>query len=153
MHSDSSRQSDPTPAADSKHEFKLPIQGFTGTPEQIERQWFENVYKGQGDSMPQLTWRAVVMGAALGGVLSLTNLYIGLKAGWSFGVAITACILSYAIWTGMFKIGIAKTQMSILENNCMQSDYQFRWLFHGQYILSRPLPPISCSMGNRSHWG
>ncbi len=43
--------------------------------------------------MLQLTWRAVLMGSVLGGVLSLTNLYIGLKAGWGFGVAITACIL------------------------------------------------------------
>ncbi|MDB6067478.1 MAG: oligopeptide transporter, superfamily [Pedosphaera sp.] len=99
----------------------LPIEGFQGTPEEIERQWFEKVYKGRGDSMPQLTWRAVLMGSVLGGVLSLTNIYIGLKAGWAFGVAITACILSYAIWTGFYGLGIAKTKMSILENNCMQS--------------------------------
>ena len=45
----------------------------------------------------------------MGGVLSLTNLYIGLKAGWGFGVAITACILSYALWTGFFGIGVANT--------------------------------------------
>jgi uncharacterized oligopeptide transporter (OPT) family protein len=61
------------------------------------------------------------MGSALGGILSLTNLYIGLKSGWGFGVAITACILSYAIWTALHGIGIAKTKMTILENNCMQS--------------------------------
>ena len=102
-------------------EFELPIEGFRGTPEEVERQWFEKVYKGRGDSMPQLTWRAVLMGSVLGGVLSLTNIYIGLKAGWGFGVAITACILSYAIWTGLLKIGIARTPMTILENNCMQS--------------------------------
>src|SRR5687767_15542215 len=99
-------------------DFELPIAGFTGTPEEIERQWFEKVYKGRGDTINQLTWRAVLMGSVLGGVLSLTNLYIGLKAGWGFGVAITACILSYAIWAGFFKIGIAKTKMTILENNC-----------------------------------
>ncbi|MGO8836107.1 MAG: OPT family oligopeptide transporter [Limisphaerales bacterium] len=106
-----------TPAA----EFELPVKGFTGTPEEIERQWFEKVYRGRGDSMKQLTWRAVLMGSALGGILSLTNLYIGLKAGWGMGVAITACILSYAIWTTLVKIGLAKTPMTILENNCMQS--------------------------------
>ncbi len=105
------------PAAD----FELPIEGFTGTPEEIERQWFEKVYKSRGDSMPQLTWRAILMGSVLGGVLSLTNLYIGLKSGWGMGVAITACILSYAIWTTFVKIGLAKTRMTILENNCMQS--------------------------------
>jgi putative OPT family oligopeptide transporter len=71
--------------------------------------------------MAQLTWRAVLMGSCLGGVLSLTNLYIGLKAGWGFGVAITASILSYAIWTSLLKVGLARKPMTILENNCMQS--------------------------------
>jgi OPT family oligopeptide transporter len=104
-----------------QEDFELPIEGFKGTPEEIERQWFEQVYRGRGDSMKQLTWRAVIMGSVLGGVLSLTNIYIGLKAGWAFGVAITACILSYAIWTGLYKIGLARTPMTILENNCMQS--------------------------------
>jgi OPT family oligopeptide transporter len=99
----------------------LPVQGFKGTPEEIERQWYEQVYRGRGDSMLQLTWRAVVMGSALGALLSLTNLYIGLKAGWGFGVAITACILSYAIWTSLYRTGLARTPMTILENNCMQS--------------------------------
>ena len=102
-------------------DFDLPIEGFKGTPEEIERQWFEKVYKGRGDTLPQLTWRAVLMGSALGAVLSLTNLYIGLKAGWAFGVAITACILSYAIWTSLYRIGAVRTPMGILENNCMQS--------------------------------
>lgn len=108
-------------AKKSSDEFELPIEGFSGTPEEIERQWFEQVYRGRGDSMPQLTLRAVVMGSVLGGVLSLTNLYIGLKSGWGMGVAITACILSYAIWTALVKMRIARTPMTILENNCMQS--------------------------------
>jgi len=98
----------------------LPV-GLKGTPEEIERQWYEQVYRGRGDSMAQLTWRAVLIGSCLGGVLSLTNLYIGLKAGWGFGVAITACILSYALWTGLLKVGLVRTPMTILENNCMQS--------------------------------
>jgi uncharacterized oligopeptide transporter (OPT) family protein len=109
----------PEPALGELHE--LPVQGFRGTPEEIERQWYERVYRGRGDSMRQLTWRAVLMGSFLGAVLSLTNLYIGLKAGWGFGVAITACILSYAIWTTLHRVGIVRTPMTILENNCMQS--------------------------------
>src|SRR5262244_3557721 len=99
----------------------LPVAGLKGTPQEIEEQWYEQVYRGRGDSMAQLTWRAVLIGSCLGGVLSLTNLYIGLKAGWGFGVAITASILSYAIWTSLLKIGLARTPMTILENNCMQS--------------------------------
>ena len=109
------------PAVEAADEQPLPVAGFKGTPEEVERQWYEQVYRGHGDSMAQLTWRAVLIGSLLGSVLSLTNLYIGLKAGWGFGVAITACILSYAIWTGLLKIGIARTPMTILENNCMQS--------------------------------
>jgi OPT family oligopeptide transporter len=61
------------------------------------------------------------MGSVLGAILSVTNIYIGLKAGWGFGVAITACILSYAIWSTLYRIGIARTPMTILENNCMQT--------------------------------
>jgi putative OPT family oligopeptide transporter len=99
----------------------LPVAGFKGTPQEIERQWYEQVYRGRGDSMAQLTWRAVLIGSCLGSVLSLTNLYIGLKAGWGFGVAITACVLSYAIWTSLLKVGLARMPMTILENNCMQS--------------------------------
>ncbi len=84
-----------------------------------DRVWFEHYY--QGDQVPQLTPRAVVMGMVLGGVMSLSNLYVGLKTGWGLGVAITACILSYAIWSSFVKAGLAKTNMSVLENNCMQS--------------------------------
>src|SRR5438445_1866172 len=108
-------------AATDDRDRPLPVSGFKGTHEEIEQQWYEQVYRGHGDSMAQLTWRAVLIGSCLGGVLSLTNLYIGLKAGWGFGVAITASILSYAIWTSLLKIGVARTPMTILENNCMQS--------------------------------
>ncbi|MFH1680141.1 MAG: OPT family oligopeptide transporter [Candidatus Eisenbacteria bacterium] len=88
------------------------------SPEELELQWFRRHYRG---NMVQLTWRAVLMGAGLGAVLSLTNIYIGLKTGWGFGVAITACVLSFAIWKALRKIGIAKTDMTVLENNAMQS--------------------------------
>jgi OPT family oligopeptide transporter len=111
-----------SPAAAAAHDPEaLPIHGFRGTPEEVERRWYEQVYRGRGDCMAQLTWRAVLMGSALGGVLSLTNLYIGLKAGWGFGVAITASILSYAIWAALHRARIARTPMTVLENNCMQS--------------------------------
>ena len=112
---DSRSNSDPNPDA------PLAIAGFQGTPDEIERQWFEQVYKGRGDSMKQLTWRAVVMGTVLGAVLSTTNIYIGLKAGWVFGVVITASILSFSLWQILLKLRLARTPMTILENNCMQS--------------------------------
>ena len=91
------------------------------TPEEIEMKWYREVYKG--DTMKQLTLRSVIMGALLGGFMSLSNLYVGLKTGWGLGVAITACILSYTIWKTLMAAlpFLFKTDMSILENNCMQS--------------------------------
>ena len=124
--------SPPAGAAD----FDLPIEGFKGTPEEVERQWFEKVYRGRGDTMVQLTWRAVLMGSALGAILSLTNIYIGLKAGWGFGVAITACILSYTIWTTLHRIGLVRTPMTILENNCMQSTASAAGYSTGSTLIS-----------------
>jgi uncharacterized oligopeptide transporter (OPT) family protein len=90
-------------------------------PDEIEREWRETVYRGAGDTMPQLTVRSVLMGAFLGGVLSLTNLYVALKIGWTSGVAITACILSFSIWRGLRAARLVRSDMGILENNCMQS--------------------------------
>ena len=92
----------------------------TMTPEEKDRWWYQNVY--QGDRMPQLTVRAVVMGGLLGMLMSVSNLYTTLAIGWGFGVAITACVMSYVIWNGFRAVsGGAISKMSILENNCMQS--------------------------------
>lgn len=110
----------PTPP-EATEDPPLFVEGFQGTPEEIEQQWYQKVFRGRGDTMAQLTLRAVMMGSVLGGILSLTNLYIGLKAGWGFGVTITACIISYSVWSIFLKTGLAKTPMTILENNCMQS--------------------------------
>jgi uncharacterized oligopeptide transporter (OPT) family protein len=73
--------------------------------------------------MAQLTPRAVLMGAVLGGVMSLTNLYVGLRFGWTSVVAITACILSFAIWRSLRTLlpFLVRSDFTILENNCMQS--------------------------------
>jgi uncharacterized oligopeptide transporter (OPT) family protein len=70
--------------------------GHKPTPEEIERHWFEHVY--QGDRMKQLTARSMLMGMALGMIMVCSNVYVGLKAGWSMGVAITSCVLAYAMF-------------------------------------------------------
>jgi len=90
------------------------------TAEQIEREWFENVY--QGDRMKQLTLRAVLMGMGLGMIMACSNVYVGLKAGWSLGVSITCCILAYTIFATLHR-ALPKLfpPFTILENNAMQS--------------------------------
>jgi OPT family oligopeptide transporter len=109
------------------------------TPEQIERDWFENVY--QGDHVKQLTARAVIMGMLLGMIMACSNVYIGLKAGWSMGVTITSAVLAFTIFQtisgtigpllvrahklpgigGFFQWLWPENHYSILENNCLQS--------------------------------
>jgi uncharacterized oligopeptide transporter (OPT) family protein len=92
----------------------------TMTPEEKDRWWFQNVYAG--DRMPQLTWRAVIMGGFLGMAMSAANLYTTLSIGWAFGIAITACVLSFVIWNFVrFCSGNSLSQMSVLENACMAS--------------------------------
>jgi len=99
---------------------RIPAVEAPRSAEAIERDWYENVYAG--DDVPQLTIRALVMGMVLGGFLSVSNVYIGLKAGWSLGVAITSCILAYSIFATFHRL-FPKwfPAFGILENNAMQS--------------------------------
>ena len=89
----------------------------TWTLEQKDRWWFENVWRG---NMPQLTLRSALTGMILGGVLSLTNLYVGAKTGWTLGVGITSVILAFALYRVLHSIGLG-SEFTVLENNCMQS--------------------------------
>src|SRR6478672_4434560 len=98
------------------HELS-PEQVRTMSLEEKDNWWLKNVYKGD---MPQLNLRSAITGMLLGGILSLTNLYIGIKTGWTLGVGISSVILSFAIFRLMSKLKIGK-EMSILENNAMQS--------------------------------
>ncbi len=120
MSNNSAPGTNATPAETESH--ALPLAEFKGSPEEIDRQWYEQVYKGRGDSIAQLTWRAVLMGGLLGMFMAISNLYTTLKLGWSFGVSITACVISYVVWNAIRTIFRGRiSQMTILENNCMQS--------------------------------
>ncbi|MGZ3424557.1 MAG: OPT family oligopeptide transporter [Polyangiales bacterium] len=80
--------------------------------------WLREVYRPNDR---QLTVRAVITGMLIGGVMSLSNLYIVLKTGWSFGVTITAGILAFVIFQLGKRMGLVKTEFGMLENNAMQS--------------------------------
>jgi uncharacterized oligopeptide transporter (OPT) family protein len=99
-----------------------------------EKTWYEKAYRGE--DAPQLTMRALLMGSLLGFFLAFTNLYIGLKTGWHLGVAITASILSFSIWSALVRAGVAKSPMSILENNCMQSTASSAGFSTGSTLVS-----------------
>ena len=85
------------------------------------RWWLDNVYAG--DDAVQLTPRAVISGMLIGGVMSISNLYVGLKTGWGLGVTITSCIIAYAVFTFLERIVPAyrNRPFSTLENYTMSS--------------------------------
>ncbi len=85
--------------------------------EEKDRWWLENCFKGD---MPQLTMRSALTGMIIGGVLSITNLYVGIKTGWTLGVGITSVVLAFAFFKLLSRFGVGR-EISILENNAMQS--------------------------------
>lgn len=92
------------------------------SPEDAEaRRWLREVY--QGDHVRQLSVRSVVSGMAIGAVMSISNLYVGLKTGWGLGVTITACIIAFAVFKALEAVipAYRKNHFTILENNTMSS--------------------------------
>jgi uncharacterized oligopeptide transporter (OPT) family protein len=83
-----------------------------------EQYWLQNVYKGAEN---QLTVRAVIAGMLIGAVMCLSNLYVILKTGWSLGVTITACVLSFAAFGALRAVGLVKREVTALENNAVGS--------------------------------
>ncbi len=79
-----------------------------------EKRWLETVYKG--DKIPEVTVRVVVAGALLGWVMVSSNLYMGMKIGWTVGGSLIAVIVSYT-----FMKLIGARDYSPLENNLTQT--------------------------------
>ena len=71
-------------------------------------------------SAPQFTLRAIITGMVLGGVLSLCNIYAGLKIGWGFNMSITAALLSYGVFSAL-RAGFGTRPWNLLENNINQT--------------------------------
>jgi uncharacterized oligopeptide transporter (OPT) family protein len=92
------------------------------SPEDREAQrWLREVY--QGDNVRQLSVRSIVTGMLIGAVMSVSNLYVGLKTGWGLGVTITSCIIAYAVFKAL-EVVVPRWRddpFTILENNTMSS--------------------------------
>lgn len=69
----------------------------------------------------ELSARALGTGLVLGGLLGLSNLFVGLKAGWAVSVAFTACLLAFAGWRGVALLRPGSTPLSQLECNTVQT--------------------------------
>src|ERR1041384_527062 len=120
-----------------------------------EAGWIARAYR-RGE--PQLTLRAVVTGLLLGFLLSFANVYIGLKTGWFFSMALVACLVSFAVWRLLASTGAARTPLSVLETNCMQTTASSAACATGNMVVG-VLPamlllsiPAAGPAGIQPHW-
>ena len=87
----------------------------------IEAQrWLRDVYQGD---VQQLSVRSIVSGMLIGAVMSVSNLYVGLKTGWGLGVTITSCIIAFGVFSALERLipAYKRNPFTILENNTMSS--------------------------------
>ena len=92
------------------------------SPEDREAlRWLREDYRG--DTMPQLTLRAVITGMLIGGVMSIINLYVSLKTSWGVATTIMSCIIAYAVFRALGAMipRIRRKPFTILENYTMSS--------------------------------
>lgn len=80
--------------------------------------WLREVYR---PNVPQLTLRAIVTGAGVGMLMALSNVYVVLKTGFSLGLALTSCLMAYATFEMLRRIGLTRRPLAILENNAIGS--------------------------------
>jgi OPT family oligopeptide transporter len=60
-------------------------------------------------------------GLVIGAAMALSNLYVVLKTGWSFGVTVTAVLLGFAVFKALGAVGISKRPLGLLENSAVAS--------------------------------
>jgi OPT family oligopeptide transporter len=81
-----------------------------------EAEWLEKTYQPNATN---LTVRAVVVGMLIGAAMSLSNLYVFFKTGWSMGVTLTACILAFGAFQLLQAARIVRKPLGVLENNAL----------------------------------
>lgn len=86
----------------------------TDSPREID--WLKNIYQPNATN---LTVRAVIVGMVIGAAMSLSNLYVFFKTGWSMGVTLTACILAFSAFQLLQGLRIVKKPLGVLENNAL----------------------------------
>lgn len=101
-------------------------------------------------TMRQLTVRAVATGMVLGGLLSLCNLYSGLKIGWSNNMSVTAALLGFAFWRAMTAArGVAP--FTLLENNLNQTAASSGAAISSAGLVA-PIPALTMLEGTELAW-
>lgn len=98
---------------------------------------------------PQLTIRAIMTGMLLGGLLSLCNIYAGLKIGWGFNMSITAMLLSFGFFKAFEKAG--GRPYGMLENNINQTAASAGANISSAGLVA-PIPALTILTGMELSW-
>ncbi|HSO00710.1 MAG TPA: OPT family oligopeptide transporter, partial [Candidatus Nanopelagicales bacterium] len=120
--------------------------GTPMTQDEVDEHWLKHVYR---PNEPQLTPRAVITGMLLGGIMSLSNLYVGLKTGWGLAVTVTAAVLAFGIFSAFRRVapvGPFKRDFTSLENNVMASAASAAGYFTGAGMTSA-IPALYMTTG------
>jgi uncharacterized oligopeptide transporter (OPT) family protein len=121
------------------------------SPEDSDRRWLKEVY--QGDRVRQLSPRAIVTGMLIGAVMSVSNLYVGLKTGWGLGVTITASIIAFAVFKALERVipSYKNDHFTILENNTMASAASAAGYMSSAGLVSA-IPALYLTTGTSMEW-
>jgi putative OPT family oligopeptide transporter len=105
---------------------------------------------GDASFSPQLTLRAVLTGMVVGGVLSLCNIYTGLKIGWGLGMSITAALIGYGFWQLLTLTGKVRP-FGILESNLNQTAASSAAAISSAGLVA-PIPALTMLTGQTLTW-
>ncbi len=99
---------------------------------------------------PQFTPRAILTGMALAALLSMCNIYTGLKIGWSLNMSITAALLSFGFWKILEKTARTR-EWGILENNVNQTACSSGASVSSAGLVA-PIPALAMLTGQTLGW-
>ena len=86
----------------------------------------------------------------IGGVLSLCNIYSGLRIGWSFNMSVAALLLSYGFWQSLHR-GFGIRPWGLLENNTNQTGASAAAAIIGAGLVA-PIPAYTMLTGRILGW-
>ena len=98
----------------------------------------------------QLTVRAILTGMAFGSILSLCNLYVGLKLGWGIGMSLTAALLAFGFWQILQQTGRFRG-LSMLETNISQTAASAAASIAAAGLIA-PIPALTILTGQTLSW-
>ncbi len=96
------------------------------------------------------TARSIATGMLLGGGLSLCNIYLGLKIGWSMNMSVTAALLGFGLWAALTR-AFRLRPFGVLENNLNQTAASAAAAISSAGLVA-PIPALTLLEGTVLSW-